>query len=593
VLSGRELRFGVFTVDLGLGELRKRGRRIRLQEQPFQVLAMLVAAPGELVTREELRNRLWAADTFVDFDHGLNIAINKLREALGDSVEKPRFIETLPRRGYRFIAALEEAEAGITAADYWQGMPAQYKSGSGTVCSLAVLPFVRLSSNPEEEFFADGITDALVATLAQISALRVISRTSVMRYKGARKSLPEIARELRVNFVLEGSVARSDNRVRITAQLIDARSDSHLWAKNYEGDLRDILAVQSDVARAIAQEIKVQLTPGEQARFASSRRVDPGAYEAFLRGRYWWNKRNPEALQKGLLFFQQSMEKDPDYALAYVGIADSYTILASAAYDAMRPHEAMPKAKTAALKALELDPALGEAHVALARVLSAYDWNFPEAQREFKRTFELTPNYPSAHHFYAVHLMAMGQAVEAIAEERRALELDPLSLTFRHNLARALHYAHRDDEAVAEELGILEMDPTFYQAHNLLGWVSLCKGEKEEAVAQLQSALKHSGGALLALANLGFSQGLAGKRADAVMTLEMLRKLSLERYVPAYQFAIVHAGLGQKDLAFDYLEEAYQERSNYLLFLKVIDTMLPLRSDPHFQKLLNHVGLPP
>jgi TolB-like protein/Flp pilus assembly protein TadD len=589
-----ELRFGVFSVNLTTGELRKQGHRVRLQEQPFQLLAMLLACPGELVTREELRNRLWAADTFVDFNHGLNIAINKLREALGDSAEKPRFIETLPRRGYRFIAAVEAEpqEVGRASGEAAGGEPARPQADRGRICSLAVLPLECVSSEAGEDFFTDGMTDALITTLAQISALHVVSRTSVMRYKHTRKPLPEIARELKVDVLVEGTVVRSANRVRIAAQLIDGRTDTHLWANKYESDLRDILAVQSEVAQAIAHEIQVKLTPEEQVRFASTRPVDPGAYEAFLKGRYWWNKRNPEALRKGLQFFQESMDKDPGYALAHVGIADSYTILASAAYDAMPPREAMPKAKAAALKALELDPALGEAHVSLARVLSAYDWNFPEAEREFKRTFELNPTYPSAHHFYAVHLMCMGREEEAIAEERRALELDPLSLTFRHNLARALHYAHRDEEAIAEEQGVLDMDSNFYQAHTLLGWVFLAKGQQEEAVAELRTASELSRGALIALANLGYAQGVTGNRPEAVMTLERLRELSTERHVPGYQFAILSSGLGEKDQAFACLEEAYQQRSNYLLFLKVIDTMVPLRSDPRFQQLLRRIGLP-
>lgn len=581
--SQRELRFGMFSVDLSAGELRKRGHRVRLQEQPFQVLALLLTCPGELVTREELRNRLWPAVNLVDFDHGLNIAINKLREALGDSAEKPRFVETLPRRGYRFIAALEEVQSRPDSAAAEAGR---------RIRALAVLPFECLSSNPEEEFFADGMTDELITTLAQISALRVVSRTSVMRYKGRRKSLPEIAHELKVDVVLEGTVVRSGNRVRIAGQLIDARTDTHLWAKKYETDLQDILAVQNDVAQALAQEIKIQLTPQEQARLTLARSVNPCAYDAFLKGRYWWNKRNPEALQKGLQFFLHAIEKDPGYALAYVGIADAYTMLGSAAYDAMPPREAMPKGKAAALKALELDPALGEAHVSLAQVLSAYEWDFPCAESEFKRSFELNPGYASAHHFYAVHLMGMGRQEEAIAEERRALELDSLSLTFRHNLARALHYAHRDDEAVAEEQGILEMDPTFYQAHNLLGWVFLGRGQKEEAVEKLQTALELSRGALIALANLGHAQGAADRPAEAVKTLQRLSELSKQRYIPAYYFAIVYAGLDQKDEAFASLERAYQERSNYLLFLNVVDPMVRLRSDPRFQDLVRRIGLP-
>jgi TolB-like protein/Flp pilus assembly protein TadD len=589
-----KLRFGIFSVDLTTGELRKQGNRVRLQEQPFQLLAMLLAHPGELVGREEIRKRLWAADTFVDFDHGVNIAVNKLREALGDSAEKPRFIETLPRRGYRFIADVQPIQADVarTLAESEVRRSAWSQAKGAQICCLAVLPLESLPSNSEEEFFADGMTEALITTLAQLSGLRVTSRTSAMRYKGTRKSVPQIARELQADVIVTGAVVRSGNRVRIAAHLIDARTDTHLWANNYESDLRDILTVQSDVAQAIAREIQVKLTPQEQIRFASARPVDAEAYEAFLKGRYWWNKRNPEALYKALQFFEQAKNKDPGYALAYVGVSDTYTILASAAYDAMRPYQAMPKAKAAALKALELDPMLGEAHVALARVLSAYEWDFPAAEREFKCTFELNPNYASAHHFYAVHLMAMGRQEEAIAEERRALALDPLSLTFRHNLARALHYAHRNEDAMMEARAILDMDSNFYQAHNLLGWALLENGQNEQAIAELRTALELSRGDLIALANLGYAEGVIGNRREALKVLENLRELAKTGYVPAYQFAIVHSGLNEKDQAFAALAEAYQERSNYLLFMNVIDPFVPLRSDPRFQGLAGRIGLP-
>ena len=301
------VRFGVFEVDLRAGELRKQGVKIKLQEQPFHLLQMLLEHPGEIVTREELRGRIWPADTFVDFDQGLNNAIKRLRESLSDSPENPRFIETIPRHGYRFIANL-----GVT--------PGQIKS-------LAVLPLENLSRDPEQEYFAEGLTEALITTLAKIGELRVVSRTSAMQYKGVHKPLREIARELEVNAIVEGTVLRAGRRVRITAQLIDAPKESHLWAESYERDLRNVLALQTEVAQAIAREIRVKLTPLDQARFADAPAVDPDAYEAYLKGRYHWNRRSGAAVKKAIQWFQRAISKDPSYAAAYTGLADAYLSL--------------------------------------------------------------------------------------------------------------------------------------------------------------------------------------------------------------------------------------------------------------------------
>src|SRR5438552_8487247 len=301
------VRFGVFEVDLRAGELRKQGVKIKLQEQPFHLLQMLLEHPGEIVTREELRGRIWPADTFVDFDQGLNNAIKRLRESLSDSPENPRFIETIPRHGYRFIANL-----GVT--------PGQIKS-------LAVLPLENLSRDPEQEYFAEGLTEALITTLAKIGELRVVSRTSAMQYKGVHKPLREIARELEVDFVVEGTVLRVGRRVRITAQLIDASRETHLWAESYERDLRDVFALQSEVAQAIAREVHIKLTPQDLAHFAQPHPVDPEAYEAYLKGRYHWNRRSRDGLGKATQHFQQAIAKDPTYAAAYSGLADCLSVL--------------------------------------------------------------------------------------------------------------------------------------------------------------------------------------------------------------------------------------------------------------------------
>jgi TolB-like protein/DNA-binding winged helix-turn-helix (wHTH) protein len=431
--------FGVFELDLRAGELRKHGIRVRLQEQPFQILATLLAHAGEIVTREELQKKLWPADTFVDFDHGLNKAINKIREALGDSAESPRFVETVARRGYRFLAEVKAADAAPArtpdltahplsvpaAPNRGEDLPgelanpkhAQRSTGwkipalvllllaaslavwklhswnhpSPAIRSLAVLPFESLSSDASQDYFADGMTDELISDLGQISALRVISRTSVMSYKRARKPLPQIARELNVEAVVEGTVLRSGDQVRITAQLIEASADKHLWSQSYEGELRDTLALQNKVARAIADQIQVNLNPQEQAALKKVMIVNPEAYESYLKGRYFWNKRTADGLKAALTYFNQAIEHDPNYAQAYSGLADTYALLGDWQYAVMTPKEALPKAKAAAIKALELDNTLGEAHNSLAFCLDGFDWNFSSAGKEFQRAIELNP----------------------------------------------------------------------------------------------------------------------------------------------------------------------------------------------------------
>src|SRR5438876_441903 len=373
-LRDRAIQFGIFEVDLRSGELRKRGVKVKLQEQPLQILGILLEKPGEVVTREELRQRIWPADTFVDFDHGLNNAIRRLREALGDSAETPRYIETLSRRGYRFISNFGAATSGACPPR-----------------SLAVLPLENLSRDPEQEYFAEGLTEALITTLAKIGELRVVSRTSAMQYKGVHKPLREIARELEVDFVVEGTVLRVGRRVRITAQLIDASRETHLWAESYERDLRDVFALQSEVAQAIAREVHIKLTPQDLAHFAQPHPVDPEAYEAYLKGRYHWNRRSRDGLGKATQHFQQAIAKDPSYAAAYAGLADCVSILGWWGF--VSPEHGCGKGKVLALKALEFDPNLPEAHTSFAWSTAYYDYDFPKCEREFRLAIELNPNY--------------------------------------------------------------------------------------------------------------------------------------------------------------------------------------------------------
>jgi TolB-like protein/DNA-binding winged helix-turn-helix (wHTH) protein len=443
----RWLRFGIFEVDLHAGRLTKHGSHLKLQEQPFQVLAMLLEKPGELVSREELRNRLWPR-TIVDFDHGLNKAINKIRDALGDSAENPRFVETVARRGYRFLADVEVIKAPspqskttpgvVGSADHASVLARVWKqrhsrawrllgfgqalllvaallwivypwNSSSKIRSLAVLPLENLSGDASQDYFADGMTEELITDLGQISTLRVISRSSVMSYKSAPKPLAEVARELNVQAVVEGSVLRSGERVRITAQLIEVPADRHIWAHSYEGDLQDTLTLQNTVARTIAQQIRAILNKREKAALEKSPSVNPEAYDAYLKGRYFWNKRTGDGLKKAIDFFTLAVEKDPKYAEAYAGLADSYALSGDWEYGILSPQDAFLKAKAAATKALALDDSLGEAHNSLAFALDLYEWDWTTAETEYRRAIALSPGYATAHQWYGWHLMVMGR----------------------------------------------------------------------------------------------------------------------------------------------------------------------------------------
>jgi TolB-like protein/DNA-binding winged helix-turn-helix (wHTH) protein/Flp pilus assembly protein TadD len=632
------VRFGTFEVSLQSGEVRKGGLRIRVQQQPMKLLEILLEHPGEVVTREELRSRVWPSESFGDFDQALNIAIGKLRSALGDSAESPRFIETLPKRGYRFIADVsvvdtearpkrQEPLAGdLPATDLGHkiqgiGLPvaperrllptrwivvalalvlslailslwrfrSQTPAPTG-IRSLAVLPLDNLSGEASQNYFADGMTDELITDLAQISALRVISRTSVMVYKGARKPLPQIARELNVDAVVEGTVLRSGDRVRITAQLIEASTDKHLWSQSYEGDLRDTLTLQKKVARAIADQIRINLTPREEAALKSVKVVNPEAYESYLKGRYFWNKRSADGLKAALAYFKQAIEEDPKYAQAYSGLADTYALLGDWQYAVMTPKEAFPQAKAAAIKALELDSTLGEAHNSLAFVLDGFDWDFDSAGKEFQRAIELNPGYATAHHWYAWHLSLLGRYDEAIAEMRKAENLDPLSLIINADLAELLVLAHSDDESIRQSRKTIEMDPNFALAHNQLAQAYLQKQMYDEAVAELKTAVQLSGGSPAFIANLARAYVASGKRNEAVKLLGDLKKRSNPGYSNASEIAVIYVSLGDTDQAMNWLEKGYDERFNPGVLLR--PGFDPLRSDLRFQNLVRRIGLP-
>jgi eukaryotic-like serine/threonine-protein kinase len=546
---------------------------------------------------EEIANKLLEKDRGLRYQSAAELRADLKRLKRDTDSARPHAVEPTRYRDFIFsrsaiwrLAAGGIALAALLVLVAWFTL---FRGRGESIDSVAVLPFVNVSADPKTEYLSDGITESVINNLSQLRSLRVMARSTVFRYKGKEADPQKVGQDLHVGAVLTGRLQERGDTLVIQTELVDVSKGTQLWGAQYNRRAADLLAVQEDISREISEKLRLRLTGEEKTRLAKRPTTNREAYQLYLQGRYWWNKRNPEALQKGLQYFQQAVEKDPGYALAYVGVADSYNLLSSFAYEAMRPREARPKAKAAALKALELDPALGEAHVALAQVVANYDWDFPGAETEYKRAIELNPGYPSAHDFYAIHLMAMGRQEEAIAEARRALELDPLSLVIRHRLARALRYAHRYDEGIAEERKTLELDPNFYIAHVVLGAMLLEKEQKEEALAEFQKALEVSQGSFLALAWMGYAQAMTGNRAEATKTLERLTELSKQRYIPAYYLAFVYAGLGQKDQAFGQLERAYQERSDFLLFLKGTEAMASLRSDPRFADLLRRIGLSP
>ena len=634
--SAEVIRFHVFEVDTVTGELRKHGLRIKLQEQPFQVLCLLLARPGELVTREELRKMLWPADTFVDFEHGLNKTINKLREALSDDKERPRYIETLPRRGYRFIASVMTAQppaepngaqsvlapqpdpvvtgnprrAGwmtpaiivllgvlaLIASALWYRLARRRVSSTASVSaapirSLAVLPLQNLSGDKDQEYFAQGMTDELITDLGQMSALRVISRTSAVLYKGTAKTLPQIGRELGADAILEGAVYRSGSRVRITAQLIDARTDHHLWAHTYERDLRDVLVLQDEVARDIANEISVELTPQERARLATSRPVNPDAYDAYMKGRSSLERSNTDdGVRTAIKYFERAIELDPAYAAPYAGLAHAYNKQGFNYY--LPPREAYPRAKTAAAKALALDENSAEAYASLCWIRVHFDWDWQAAGRDCTRALELDPNSGDAAHYASNYNLLMGRTDEALVLLRRAVERDPLAAAAYTSLGWGYLFSRRYDDAMGTFQKALALNPMDAYAWEALGHVYVQKRMYPEALNAYarDAALRNDSNVL----DRAYVYGKAGQRDKALKALEELKQRSKREHVPPGAFAFIYMGLGDKDQAFQWLEKAFEERDTAWFPMSRVSPMSdPLRSDPRFQALMRRMNFPP
>jgi TolB-like protein/Flp pilus assembly protein TadD len=553
--------------------LLRQGRLIVLTPKVFDLLLALVERSGHLVSKEELLRNVWP-DSFVE-EANLSVNISALRRAIGDGQEgNEKYIETIPRVGYRFTAPAREV-AGAT--------------GEPVIHSIAVLPLSNLSGDPTQEYFADGMTEELITLFAKISTLRVISRTSAMHFKETRKTVPEIARELGVDAVVEGAVVRDGSRVRISAQLIDARTDLHLWAQSYEGDVGDVLRLQDRVALAITNEIKVKVTPQQYAHVANARSLSPEVHELYLRGRFHWSKRTGEGLKKSIDYFQQAIERDPTYSLAYSSMADSYNMLGL--WSVLPQTEVVPKAKAASTRALEIDDQLAEAHASLGWSKFAFDWDWAGAEREFKRAIELNPSYESAHRWLCNCLQQQGRLDEASVEIKVAKDLDPLSLVNNTVFGQNLYFLHNYDEAIEQERKTLELDH-FPYAHYVLGSAYEQKGILEQAIIEFQKATTLDGNPVYR-AGLGHAFAVAGRRIEARRLLDELKKLSIERSVAWHEVAVIYVGLDEKDNALAALETAYKKHSSQLNWVKVDPRFYRLHNDSRFHDLLLRMNLQP
>ena len=580
-----------------------------------------------LVGRDEIIARLWGKDVFLDTEQGINTAIRKIRLTLGDDPNQPHFLQTIVGKGYRFVGpitvvgatpAVAPAPAAVPAIneEAQQSRPLRWKLGTFAavfmlagaaviafryfdwirwfprppVHSIAVLPLKNLSGNPADEYFADGMTDELITNLAKISALRVTSYTSVSKYKTTSKPLPQVAQELQVDGIVEGSVLRSGDQVRITAQLIYAPRDQHLWAEEYQRYVRDVLYLQREVARDIAEQVRVTLTPNERNRLATAGAVDPAAYESYLRGRSFWNQRSEASLLKAIDQFNKAIEVDSGYAPAYSGLADCYTTLGYLSY--LDPLDAFPRAHDAATKALELDPSLAEAHTSLAYYNLYHAWNWAEAENEFKKAIELNPNYAIAHDWYSYYLMAMGRFDEAWKEVNRAHELDPLSVTISTDIGFNHFYRRNYDEAINQLRATLSVSPKFPLAHLWLGRAYQQKKMYAEAIDEFNKTDAALPGWVVTIAGMGNAYGEWGRRAEAEQVLTRLDEVAHAKYVTPYGIALVYAGLGDKNRAFVWLNKAVAGRSHWLVWLNRDPRWDQLRSDPRFADLKKRVGLP-
>jgi TolB-like protein/DNA-binding winged helix-turn-helix (wHTH) protein/Tfp pilus assembly protein PilF len=648
-MQRRIARFGIFEADLDSRRLTKNGFRIRLQDQPFQVLALLLERQGLVVTRDELKEKLWASDTFVAFDDGLNTAIKKLRTALNDAADNPRFVETVPRVGYRFIAPVSISQEPAIASPHpvahfdeessaepstetqaeerkaGQGPPFapkvhspknavqrfRWAVGAGALVlvavfgfragnklksasvpheefqAIAVLPLQNMSSDPAQEYIADGMTDEIITDLAKLAGPKVISRTSAMQYKGTHKSIPEIARELNVGAVVEGSVEQSGGRMRVRVQLIQASTDQHMWAEAYDRQLQDELQLEGDLAKDIAQQIQLHLTPRQQQNFANSRPTNPQAFQDYLQGRQYWAMRTDESLNKAIEYFNRAIQEDPGDARSYAGLAQCYIVLPMLTPAEMSETER--KSREAAKKALSMDDSLAEAHLAIAEVEFYQDWDFPGAEKEFRRTLELNPNYSTGHQWYAEFLSVFGRHEEATREIETTLALDPLSAIVHHQAGQTFQQARQYDRAIQEYQQALKLSPNLYVSYEAMYWAYRRQGKFEQAIQAMQGSLPywHSNSDMQAvIGQLPEAYARSGREGFVRQSIEMHKRF---RDAAVY-LARDYADLGDKERALQQLEQAFKNRNEIRIWILIDVELDPLRSEPRFQSLIKRIG---
>ena len=575
----RVLRFGQFEFDLRSGELHKQGRKVRLEGQPVQVLIKLLEHPGELVTRETLRNELWPADTFVNFEQSLNAAVKRLRQALADPAQNPRFVETLARRGYRFIAPVLGVVDAAPAVE------------APSVRSLAVLPFENSDGDPAAEYLSDGITESIINSLSRLASVRVMARSTVFRYKAKGLDPRAVGRELNVQSVLMGRVVQRSDALMIAVELVEVLNGWQLWGEQYNRRLSDIIAVEEDIAREISGKLRLHLSGEERNRLSKRFTESADAYQDYLKGRYHLNRMTETGLRQAIACFQQAIQKDPHYALAYTGLADSYGVLGF--FGLVAPSEVMPKAREAAGQAVAIDDGLAEAHASLAGILKVYDWDWEAAEREYRRALELDPNHATTHRMYASYLACTGRPAEAMREMELAHELEPLSLVISMEIAWNLYMARDYDRSIQQAARTLELVPEFVPARHVLAMALEQTGQVEAAAVAFESARAASDNNAATLAGLGHMLAGAGRTSDAESVLSQLLEMSSRTYVSTYWVAVVHAGLGHVDEALDCLETACREHDTWMVWLKAEPRFDGLRGHERFDELLRQVGFLP
>src|ERR1700733_13936676 len=666
----QSIRFGEdFELEFRPRRLRRGSRVLKLERIPLEVLALLLAHRGEIVSRDEIVDRVWGKDVFLDTDNSIRGAIRKIRQVLKDDPEAPSFIQTVTGRGYRFIAPVMSAEEAspvelsrpqgpmvstgeqglVSELDSWSegsalglrdrakkriaspSLGAEVAHGQGRgrartwlfggmlslaiVCVLAllaiwgwrrtssaptvsqrkivlaVLPFDNLSRDPDQEFFSEGLTQDIVAQVGKLNPdrLTVIARSSVAKYKGTTLSAKEIGKELSADYLVQGSVRRVLDRVRVTAELIQAQDQTDIWTESYDRELKDVMAVQDSVVRSIASQIHIALTDEQEKRLATPRQLNPAAYEAYLKGRYYWNKRTGESMQKAEQYFQQAIHNDPTYAAAYSGLADCNSGLTWHGFKA--PAEALPKAYAAARKALEINPESAEAHASLGLAMS-HRWDWTGAEAEFRRALQLDPQYANAHHWYGDYLSIRSRHDEALAEAKRALQLDPLNLMISTWVGLRYYLARDYSHAIEQNRGSVELDPNFAAAHLVLGEDYAQAGLASEAVDELKRAANLSGGSPLYTAQVAVALATAGRNREAFRIAHKLETAARKRYVSPYGLAQIYAALNRKDETLKWLQAAYDDHAVWMGYLGLDPIFDRYRSDEHFKDIVRRVGLP-